>query len=100
MDIKTAVRRLLWGKLMNAGQTCIAPDYVLCKRSMNDSLVSTMVETIKEYYGQVSSQIFNSVRKAQISQLTVVFFCTVTKWLFYKYICIVHITSGHFVNPP
>ncbi|XP_071795852.1 aldehyde dehydrogenase, dimeric NADP-preferring-like isoform X2 [Asterias amurensis] len=52
VDINTVARRLLWGKFMNAGQTCIAPDYVMCKRSMNDKLLSAIVETIKEFYGE------------------------------------------------
>ena len=38
-DVGLAVRRLLWGKCSNAGQTCIAPDYVLCHSSKYDELI-------------------------------------------------------------
>jgi aldehyde dehydrogenase (NAD+)/aldehyde dehydrogenase (NAD(P)+) len=45
-DIKTAARRILWGKFANAGQTCLAPDYVLVPKDFQD----TLVETFKEVY--------------------------------------------------
>jgi aldehyde dehydrogenase (NAD+) len=38
-DIETAAKRLLWGKVVNAGQTCIAPDYVLVPKTFQDTLV-------------------------------------------------------------
>lgn len=41
-DIETAARRLAWGKLLNAGQTCIAPDYVLADRAVADRLVDAL----------------------------------------------------------
>ncbi len=31
-ELETAAKRMLWGKLLNAGQTCVAPDYVLCTK--------------------------------------------------------------------
>ena len=45
-DIKLAARRLAWGKALNAGQTCIAPDYVLIDKRIRDSF-------IEEYFRQV-----------------------------------------------
>ena len=36
-DLKLAARRLAWGKALNAGQTCIAPDYVLIDRKIRDA---------------------------------------------------------------
>lgn len=50
-DLEVAARRIMWGKLMNAGQTCIAPDYVLVESSVKDRLVEKMVATIGEFYG-------------------------------------------------
>jgi aldehyde dehydrogenase (NAD+) len=41
-DIKTTGRRLLWGKVANAGQTCVAPDYVLVPREFQDELVRAL----------------------------------------------------------
>ncbi|KAM9320656.1 aldehyde dehydrogenase family 3 member A2-like [Gastrophryne carolinensis] len=51
-DIDIAARRLTWGKFINCGQTCIAPDYVLCEKSIQGKLLEKIKETIKEYYGE------------------------------------------------
>lgn len=50
-DLRVAARRITWGKFVNCGQTCIAPDYVLCTRDVQDKLVPLMKETLEEYYG-------------------------------------------------
>jgi aldehyde dehydrogenase (NAD+) len=42
MDLKLAARRILWGKFMNAGQTCIAPDYALVPESIKDEFVKEL----------------------------------------------------------
>ena len=49
--IDQAARRLAWGKFVNAGQTCIAPDYVLVERGVHDALVAAMVAHVEEFYG-------------------------------------------------
>jgi len=46
-----AARRIAWGKFLNAGQTCIAPDYVLADRSIRDRLVDLIAATVTEFYG-------------------------------------------------
>ncbi|EJD05268.1 aldehyde dehydrogenase [Fomitiporia mediterranea MF3/22] len=51
-DLKVAARRILYGKCANAGQTCIAPDYVLVLKSKQEELVSAMKEVIVERYPQ------------------------------------------------
>jgi len=50
-DLESAARRIVWGKLLNAGQTCIAPDYVLADSSIRDRLVDHMTHVITEFYG-------------------------------------------------
>ncbi|XP_075706567.1 aldehyde dehydrogenase family 3 member A2 isoform X2 [Rhinoderma darwinii] len=50
-DIDIASRRITWGKFVNCGQTCIAPDYVLCDKSIQGKLIEKIKETLKEYYG-------------------------------------------------
>jgi aldehyde dehydrogenase (NAD+) len=50
-DLDVAARRITWGKLLNAGQTCIAPDYVLVDRQVRDQLVDKIQRTITEFYG-------------------------------------------------
>ena len=49
-DLKESARRLAFGKTMNAGQTCIAPDYVLVHRSQEKSFIEAYFEAIKGFY--------------------------------------------------
>ncbi|KAF9521871.1 aldehyde dehydrogenase [Crepidotus variabilis] len=49
-DIKLTARRLLWGKIVNAGQTCVAPDYVLVPRDFQETLVNALKECYKDFY--------------------------------------------------
>ena len=51
-DIKTAARRIAWGKYMNAGQTCIAPDFVLVHQQEKDELVRELQKAVRKYYGK------------------------------------------------
>lgn len=51
-DVKQAARRIVWGKFMNAGQTCIAPDYVLAHADIVDELLMQMKKYIREFYGE------------------------------------------------
>jgi acyl-CoA reductase-like NAD-dependent aldehyde dehydrogenase len=50
-DLDVAARRIVWGKFVNAGQTCIAPDYVLADASIRDRLVDRMTRTLVDFYG-------------------------------------------------
>ena len=50
-NIDVAARRIAWGKFLNAGQTCIAPDYVLVERPVHDQLVAALGKSITEFYG-------------------------------------------------
>lgn len=52
VDIKTAARRIAWGKFMNAGQTCIAPDFVLVHHEVKSELTKQLKKAIKKYYGK------------------------------------------------
>ncbi|MDC3079645.1 aldehyde dehydrogenase family protein, partial [Flavobacteriaceae bacterium] len=49
--IKVAARRIVFGKFLNCGQTCIAPDYVLVHSSVKHALVNAIIEAIQESYG-------------------------------------------------
>ena len=51
-DLKLAAKRIVFGKYLNCGQTCVAPDYILCERSVKDAFVSAVVEEIKTQYGE------------------------------------------------
>lgn len=50
-DLDVTCRRIAWGKYMNCGQTCIAPDYILCEPSLQTQIVQKIKETVKEFYG-------------------------------------------------
>lgn len=50
-DINLAARRITWGKYLNAGQTCIAPDYVLVDRKVADRFTDAVTAAIAEFYG-------------------------------------------------
>ena len=49
-DLKVAAKRIIWGKCVSCGQTCIAPDYVLVDRKRKKELMEYMVEYIQEFY--------------------------------------------------
>jgi aldehyde dehydrogenase (NAD+) len=50
-DIDVAARRIAWGKFINAGQTCIAPDYVLVHESKEEALVEALEQAVHDFYG-------------------------------------------------
>lgn len=50
-DIATTARRIVWGKWTNAGQTCIAPDYVLVERSCANALIDKLSKEIARQFG-------------------------------------------------
>ena len=51
-DLDLAARRIVWGKLLNSGQTCVAPDYVLVHHSQVESLTRRLLEAVKAFYGK------------------------------------------------
>jgi aldehyde dehydrogenase (NAD+) len=55
-DLDTTAKRIVYGKFFNAGQTCVAPDYVLVHDRVHDALVNRMVSTIREFYGEDPKQ--------------------------------------------
>lgn len=55
-DIKLAARRIVWGKFLNAGQTCIAVDYVLVQRRVKDALVQALRAEIERRYPKAERQ--------------------------------------------
>lgn len=52
VNIKSIVKRLAWGKFMNSGQICIAPDYVFVHESKKDELIHELKNAISEFYEQ------------------------------------------------
>ena len=50
--IKLAAKRIVFGKFLNCGQTCVAPDYILCEKSVKDTLVKEIIKQVKKQYGE------------------------------------------------
>ena len=51
-NIKLAAKRIVFGKYLNCGQTCVAPDYILCESSVKEAFVSEVIRQIKKQYGE------------------------------------------------
>ena len=51
-SINLAAKRIVWGKFLNAGQTCIATDYILVHKDVKDSLVGALKQNITKCYGE------------------------------------------------
>ncbi len=51
-NIKLAARRIVFGKYLNCGQTCVAPDYVYCDRSVKDRLIKEIKKQIQKQFGK------------------------------------------------
>ncbi|XP_066043149.1 aldehyde dehydrogenase family 3 member B1-like isoform X2 [Chamaea fasciata] len=50
-DVTNVARRVAWGRFFNAGQTCVAPDYLLCTIEMQEKLVPALRKAIDDFYG-------------------------------------------------
>eukprot|EP00475_Leptophrys_vorax_P017830 TRINITY_DN24390_c0_g1_i5.p2 TRINITY_DN24390_c0_g1~~TRINITY_DN24390_c0_g1_i5.p2 ORF type:complete len:339 (+),score=85.25 TRINITY_DN24390_c0_g1_i5:1312-2328(+) len=55
-DVDIVASRLLWGRLLNAGQTCICIDYVLCSKAMQDKLIPAFKKILAQFYPYESVQ--------------------------------------------
>ena len=48
---ETSVRRVMWGKFLNTGQTCVAPDYLICTRNVCDEFMKVARKILEQFYG-------------------------------------------------
>ena len=51
-NLKLAAKRIVFGKFLNCGQTCVAPDFIYCDKSIKDELVKNILEEIEKQFGQ------------------------------------------------
>ena len=51
-DIKMAAKRIVFGKFINCGQTCVAPDYVLVHKKKKEELIKALIYWIKAFWGE------------------------------------------------
>ncbi len=71
-NLEVAAKRIVWGKFVNAGQTCVAPDYLLVHHEVKDKLVHLMKKTMSDFYGediQQSSDYGRIVNQRQFDRL-------------------------------
>ncbi len=71
-DLGVTARRLAWGKSINAGQTCIAPDHVLVEAPLRDRLVAALVAELQRFHGPdplASEDLASIVNQAQYDRL-------------------------------
>ena len=72
INIKLTAKRLVWGKFLNAGQTCIAPDYLIVEKSIKKNLIEQLVVEIKKAYGdnqEVSEDYPRIINKQELKRL-------------------------------
>ena len=50
--IRLAAKRIVFGKFLNCGQTCVAPDYILCDSSVKDELTASLIDEISKQFGE------------------------------------------------
>jgi aldehyde dehydrogenase (NAD+) len=55
-NIKQAARKIAWGKSLNAGQTCVAPDYLVAHQDIHDELIKAIMSEFKAFYGSDASK--------------------------------------------
>jgi aldehyde dehydrogenase (NAD+) len=65
-NLRDAAEKIVWGKFLNAGQTCVAPDYLLVQASVRDALVAELRRAIGRYYGADNEAIKASKSFARI----------------------------------
>lgn len=51
-DIDNAAKKIIWGKLLNSGQTCVAPDYIIVKEEIYNKLIKKLIHYIELFYGK------------------------------------------------
>ncbi len=70
-DLRDTAKKLVFGKLLNAGQTCVAPDYVLCHRDQKSSLIDYIEEELAAYYpkGVLSPDYTSVINERQLGRL-------------------------------
>lgn len=56
VNIETAARKIVWGKFLNAGQSCVAVDYLLVHRDIKDALCARLVRLTRDFYGDDPSK--------------------------------------------
>jgi aldehyde dehydrogenase (NAD+) len=62
-NLDIAAKRIAWGKLINCGQTCVAPDYLFVHKEIKDKLIERIISSVNEFYGS------NPINNEQYSKI-------------------------------
>ena len=71
-NLEVTARRIIWGKSLNAGQTCIAPDHLLVEDKLFNSLISNLKTSINDFYGNAplnSKHLGSIINQSQFNRL-------------------------------
>ncbi len=71
-NLEVTAKRIIWGKSLNAGQTCIAPDHLLVEHKLFDSLISNLKTSIDDFYGKApleSKHLGSIINQSQFNRL-------------------------------
>ncbi|MFN5767462.1 MAG: aldehyde dehydrogenase [Pseudanabaena sp.] len=55
-NLEITAKRIIWGKFFNAGQTCVAPDYLLVQKNIKSALIEKLLKSVKTFYGEDPQQ--------------------------------------------
>lgn len=72
VNLDIAVKRIVWGKFLNAGQTCVAPDYILVHKDIHQKFIEKVVKQTKEFYylnGELSSSFTHIINENHLNRL-------------------------------
>lgn len=58
VDMEVAAKRIMWGKIQNAGQVCISPDYILCTKKVQEKFIICAGKALQQFYDGRSIVIF------------------------------------------
>ncbi|MGI8678767.1 MAG: aldehyde dehydrogenase family protein [Jatrophihabitans sp.] len=67
--VKVAAKRIAWAKMMNSGQTCVAPDYILVDRTIRDSFVTELTKAIDSFQTEPTLPVINTRQAGRLAGL-------------------------------